>query len=96
MSAAHTPGQRLSDKQRDFLEQVAASEMPTDNFPEGLPLYISHTFMQFKFNTEGERRRWLENLEKRGLISLRGHGGCFVRLTDAARAVIAKATGGAT
>ena len=87
MSAA-----RLSAKQREFLEDVATSETPTYNFPEGLPFYMGHLFMEFCFNTEGERRRWVDNIEARGLIKRTRGGGCFVRLTDAGRAAIAKAS----
>lgn len=86
---------RLSAKQRDFLEKVAVHETPTYHFPEGLPLYVSHTFMEFSFNTEGDRSRWLENLEQRGLISRSGPSACFIRLTDSGRAAIAKVPGSA-
>jgi hypothetical protein len=79
---------RLSEKQRGFLSRVAASETPTDDCPAGLPLYLSHTFMQFQFNTEGERRRWFDNLQKRGLITLEKE--CFARLTELGRSAIAK------
>lgn len=93
MSAGkHTPGP-LSEKQLVFLTRIASSEIPTEGWPEGLPLYASHRFMEFEFNTEGERRRWFQNLESRGLVTCKN--GCFFRLTDAGRAAIAKATGGA-
>lgn len=82
---------RLSAKQREFLEWVANSEAPTQNFPEGLPLYMGHLFMEFYFNTEGERRRWVGNIEARGFIKRAGNRGCFVRLTDAGRAAISEA-----
>ncbi|MBT2299204.1 hypothetical protein J7E70_01880 [Variovorax paradoxus] len=82
---------RLSDKQREFLATIAQSETPTDDFPKGLPLYLSHTFMEFKFNTDSERQRWYRNLETRGLITLTGSGRCFVRLTDSGRAAIQEA-----
>ena len=79
---------RLSEKQRDFLSDIATSETPTDDFPQGLPLYLSFTYMEFRFNTDGERTRWYRNLETRGFIKLTGSGGCFARLTDAGRAAL--------
>ena len=90
---------RISDKQREFLEAIARSEKPTDDFPEGLPIYLSITFMEFRFNSDAERTRWYKNIESRGLITLSGNGKCFARLTDAGRAILAAAstaTGGAT
>lgn len=84
------PVGRLSEKQLWLLEQVRGHETPTDDFKGGLPLYVSHTFMHLEFDTEGERRRFFENLERRGLISRSGPGGCFVRLTDRGRTVCSK------
>ena len=84
---------RLSDKQRAFLEDIAASETPTDDFPEGVPFYASHTHMCFQFNTEGERKHWYKNLETRGLITIKK--GSLMRLTEAGRAAISAKKGGA-
>lgn len=80
---------RLSEKQLSFLQDIAASESPTDDFPQGLPFYTRHTHMEFQFNTAGERERWYKNLETRGLITRSGNGKCFVRLTDVARTALA-------
>jgi hypothetical protein len=82
--------EKLSAKQRDFLQMVGVSETPTPNYPDGLPLYMGHLFMEFSFNTESERRRWVDNVEARGFIKRTGAGGCFVRLTDSGRAALAK------
>ena len=79
---------QISLKQREFLATIAQNEQPTDDFPGGLPLYLSHTFMEFRFNTASERQRWYENLEKRGLITLTGNGKCFARLTDTGRMAV--------
>lgn len=94
-SAQHTPRLRLSEKQREFLADIATSETPTEDHPQGLPFYLRHTHMEFRFNTASERERWYRNLETRGLIVRTGYSHCFVRLTDAGRAAIAKATGNA-
>lgn len=91
MSAKQAAGPRLSEKQREFLGKVAAHEAPTDDFPDGTPLYLSHTFMAFEFNYESERDRWVQNLEARGFVTIRNRN--FVRLTDAGRSAIAHATG---
>lgn len=91
---------KVSDKQMGFLRTVAQSEAPTDDFPNGLPFYLSHTHMEFQFNTAGERERWYQNLETRGLITRTGNGKCFARLTDDGRTAIAaraaQAQGGST
>lgn len=80
---------RLSEKQESFLRTVAASEASTDDFPEGVPFYTRHTYMEFDFYSAGDRERWYQNLETRGLITRTGNGKCFVRLTDAGRAALA-------
>lgn len=83
---------RLSNKQLSFLGAAAACEIPSDDFPNGLPLYVHSRFMEFDFNSESEKLRWVRNLEARGLVSADGPMGCFVRLTAAGRAAITKAT----
>jgi hypothetical protein len=93
MAEQQTPKPRLSEKQRKFLQRVVTETRPTDDFPDGLPLYMNHRFMEFDFNTERERALWVSNMEARGFISRSGSGGCFVRPTDAGRAAL-QATGG--
>ena len=79
---------RLSDKQRRLLTQIAACEIPSDDFPNGLAFYVSARFEDENFNSLSECRRWLENLEARRLIKRTGAGGCFLRLTDAGRSLL--------
>lgn len=79
---------RLSEKQLVFLQDIAASETPSEDYPQGLPFYTRHTHMEFQFTTVSERERWYRNLESRGLITRTGLGKCFVRLTDTGRAAL--------
>lgn len=79
---------RLSDKQKEFLCTIFESEKPTDNFPDGIPLYLSHTFMEFRFNTWSERERFYKNLENRGFIVRTGCSKSFARLTDLGKTTV--------
>jgi CTP-dependent riboflavin kinase len=72
---------RLSNKQRILLEDIQASETHEHNGKK-VPLYIEHITdeVQYSFNSKAERRRWLENMEERGLILI--DKGYFLRLAD--------------
>jgi CTP-dependent riboflavin kinase len=75
---------RISNKQRIVLEDILASEATAYN-GKPIPLYIEHILaeVQFSWNSEAERQRWLENLEARDLLRIeKGH---FLRLTDRGR-----------
>lgn len=82
---------RLSDKQLFFLQCVIASETPSDRFEHGLPLYVHGRFMEFEFNTEGEKLRWIKKLIERGLVTAGGPMNCFVRITKSGRAAVGAA-----
>lgn len=68
---------RISNKQRVVLEDIQASEP--------LPLYVENITdeVQFSWDSEAERKRWLKNLEARDLLRI--EKGCFLRITDRGR-----------
>lgn len=78
---------RISNKQRIVLEDIQASETQSYN-GKTVPLYIEHISreVQFSWNLESDRKRWLENLEARGLLRI--EKGSFLRLTDCGRDAI--------
>ena len=72
---------RLSQRQMDMLLALDGT-----NEPDTVCMYIEHLPRQHSFNSERERERFLDNLERRGLISINRK--CFIRLTDAGAAVV--------
>jgi hypothetical protein len=75
---------RISNKQRIVLEDIDAAEQHVYQGKK-VPLYIEHITdeVQFSFNSERERARWLEAMEARSLIVI--ERGCFLRLADMGR-----------
>lgn len=78
---------RISNKQRIVLEDIQASEMYEYN-GKPVPLYIEAIpeEVQFSWDTEAERKRWLEKLEARDLLRI--EKGSFLRITDRGREAI--------
>jgi len=78
---------RISNKQRIVLEDIQASEMSQYN-GKAVPLYIESIpdEVQFSWNSEAERKRWLESLEARDLLRI--EKGSFLRITDRGREAI--------
>ncbi len=78
---------RISNNQRIVLEDIQASEESQYN-GKNIPLYIESIpdEVQFSWNSEAERKRWLENLEARGLLRI--ENGSFLRITDRGREAI--------
>lgn len=78
---------RISNKQRIVLEDIQASEASQYN-GRAIPLYIESIpdEVQFSWNSETERMRWLESLEARDLLRI--EKGSFLRITDRGREAI--------
>lgn len=79
---------RLSARQREVLELVEAACRPVElkyGEPERIiPLYIDH--LPDLFFTNSERRRFIENLESRGLLRI--DRGIFIYITEAGKSAL--------
>lgn len=84
---------RLSSKQREVLQMVADSCVPTAVRPNGpdmvIPLYVEH-IPEHLFWSQSERDRFVKNLESRGLISVKKQH--FLYITDAGKSALAANT----
>lgn len=85
---------RLSAKQIKFLTIVEVQNRPVllevREGPTSLPHFVGCDFAwNWGFMSEGEARRWLQNLQSRGLLVIEKE--CFVRITDAGKEALVAA-----
>ena len=73
---------RLSRRQIDVLLGLVGT-----NNADTVSVYIEHLPRKNSFDSDREREKFLENLQRRGLISVRSK--CFIRITDSGVAAIA-------
>lgn len=76
---------KLSQRQMDVLRALEGT-----NEPDTVCVYIERLPRQQSFNSERDRERFLDNLERRGLISINRKW--FIRLTDEGAAVVRRMT----
>jgi len=66
---------RLSQRQRDILAAMVGTEQAG-----AIPLYMEHIPRKNSFDSDGEIERFMQNLERRGLITIENRW--FLRLTN--------------
>lgn len=82
---------KLSEKQLRFLNVVEVANRPVEieimKPPRSIPHYLGNGFAyDWCFRSEGDAKRWVQNLRDRGLITIeKDH---FIRITDEGRALI--------
>lgn len=72
---------RLSQRQIDVLQGLVGT-----NSADTVSVYIEHLPRKNSFDSDREREKFIENLQRRGLISIRNK--CFIRITDSGVAAI--------